>query len=624
MKHQNYSLIKLLSLFLACLLSLSLFAACGEKEGDEDGTGSGSDTNVPAKEIALFENGAFTAQMIYPEDEEKDMRTLRNRIVSALRMSLGANVTAKQDSEVASDETTLEILIGATDRTESAMPEDLASTDYWYYVGMKGNKFVINASDINAMEVAVELFIDEFLGNATTSLSVTDRHVETVHYRDFSKSGWQQKSIPYYQGNNTIYSSLSYDCGPAILDMVDSSGEIEMQTVNGTTREEFEAYVERLKSVGYTVEEKNEIESNVYVTLYNGRQRVHTYFTKSRNKTTVIVDPFSVSAKEFSYTTEIGKNGGATFYLYGLQMDPGGYNPSGKNDSYLNTTGFVNNGECMVIKLADNSLIIVDGGAALQMTGVDKDYAPLNAFNDFLHEITGKSKTEKVTIAAWFMSHPHGDHIGGFKTFIDRVGEQYELQRICLNLAATGDLVSTDENNTMKSISSIISKKWPNCMEMKLHTGQILQLSDVTLQVLYTHEDNTKSSGKTAITGTNDACTVLRVSTEGMSMFLWNDADTSTESVIMRAFTATTLKSDIVQVAHHGFNKLTTALKAINAPIAFFPQAEGGMHKNSSQQAIFDIIDKYSDTMYFSGKHELTVGLAYRDGEIKAVYTAAK
>ena len=378
--------------------------------------------------------------------------------------------------------------------------------------------------------------------------------------------------------------------------------------ISGTTASEFSAYLERLESYDYHTETLTEIDGNLYACMSNMLRRVYVYYTASEQTVRVIDDGLSVSAKRFSYTTPVGEyqNDGAMFWLYGLNMAE---YPKPDNSPYPNC------GQLQIIRCADNSVILIDGGTAVQ-----SDAAQLDAF---LHQITGKTSDETVTVSCWYITHVHSDHMGGVYQLLNQYSSKYDLQRLLVNTPMVSQYKDA-ATDMAKSIASMLNAKYPACMELKAHAGQVIQLSDVTLQVLFTHEDLCNMNGTLSMTEKgitdegewetwtysdfNNTGTVAKLSANGMSMMVLGDANTSVERVMVTSFSAHTLKCDMVQVAHHGINRLTDIYRLVNAPIALIPQTEQDMTNNPRRTKILAEIQKYSTDLYYSGEYGLTVG----------------
>ena len=574
----------------------------------------------------IVADGEALYTIIYPEGLVPEAMEWKSAFVTEMRTTLGVVVPAKFDLVLPPDDERQEIRIGDTNRGFTA-PADVTDRDAWYVIRREGNAVSINGSSSYMLALAVHSFSNKIRVDAERGTAVmADDTEEEVVLKDYVSPKWELDCVPPYTGS-TLWSP-AYDCGTSLAAYrkeINPDKEAYMVTVSGTNAKEYAAYLEKLKEAGYAVTAERNVEGDLYTTLENRVRRVHAYFINFQSRVRIVTEPtaISASAADFSYTVDAPKkNGGAEIYLYGLNMDPGGYNPNGKEDSGLNTTGYINCGACLIIRLADNSIVVIDGGHRQQMNGLKNDKAPMKQMNDFLHEITGKGAKEKITIACWYLTHNHNDHFGGFYEFMNTYSELYDLQRVCVNPPSPELwLESAEERGTLAQFSMLIATRYPGCLFLKPHTGMTFTLADAEFDIVFTHEDHASlTANDNIVTGSNDACTIARVTAGGMSMMILGDMNTTTQNTILEMRSNKTLQSDIVQVAHHGFNNVAAMYREINAPIALFPQSEGGLHKNDSQQRNFNNVVKYSKTCYYSGSFDKTVGIAVRDGKIVKIY----
>ena len=106
----------------------------------------------------------------------------------------------------------------------------------------------------------------------------------------------------------------------------------------------------------------------------------------------------------------------------------------------------------------------------------------------FLHEITGTNAGDTIRIAVWYMTHAHGDHVTVMAKLCNRYHDEIALERVMYNIPSYQvRSAGYDENTT--TVKSMIRKYYPEAKFLKLHTGQQFSLSDVGVEVLYTHED---------------------------------------------------------------------------------------------------------------------------------------
>lgn len=408
-------------------------------------------------------------------------------------------------------------------------------------------------------------------------------------------------------------SKALYNCGTYVKRYgCESSSDCVMQSVTSTTREEVMEYVGKLKVSGYQEESRSSIENNYFYRLIQDDKRVFVNYYTNEEKAIVVLDEQSgVNVADISYTYKPKAGERTEVYMFGLKMDPNGMNIAVPE----NTSGYVNNGECLIIKCADNSVIIVDGGAKPQMEGADSE-----RFSKFLHRITGKNEDEVITISAWVITHFHNDHVMGLNTVLNESPEKYKVERVICNMP---DPVVTNRGKDGMFINTaqVLVNNYPACQEIKIHTGDVIQIADVTLTVLYTHEDLADEEGVFPTRDFNATSTVVMLETsDGMKMLVTGDITERAENVLCNHFSTQTLKCDILQQPHHNFNGNSTIYEYANAQVILFIQALGGLTKNEEMTQHSDLAKKWCSEWYCGGNE--TVGFVHEDGKAKLIYHA--
>lgn len=438
------------------------------------------------------------------------------------------------------------------------------------------------------------------------------REMRKIAMSNYHREGWLLENLPAYQGNNDLSKAI-YNCGTYVKKYrsVDAA-DCMMQSVISTNEEEFKTYVEVLKTNGYLEESHHAIENNCFYRLVKNDKRViANYFTNEEKATIVLEEQKGVNAKDISYTYEPKTDEHTEVYMFGLKMDPNGMNIAAPE----NTSGYVNNGECLIIKCADNSVIIVDGGDSTQMEEVDRE-----RFSKLLHKITRKSEEEAITISAWFVTHIHNDHVMGLRTVLNANPEKYIVERIICNMP-NPVTVNKSKDGMFVNVTNTILDNYPTCQDIKVHTGDVIQIADVTLTVLYTHEDLASQDGLWPTRDFNATSTVIMAETkEGMRLLITGDITERAEKILCTHFTEKTLKSDILQQPHHNFNGNATVYEYANAQVMLMLQTEGGLVKNEEMAKHSDLAKKWCNEWYCGGDE--TVGFAYEDGRAKLIYHA--
>lgn len=606
--------------FLICLATVLAFSAVLTSCSDEGDTQT---ETAPTDINGIFSvfDGTDCPKIVYASSSTADISSLRAKVAFAMKSAFGVTPVMEVDTKSDADEAVPEILIGNTNRSESDYESNATANDAHYFVGVSGNKLVINGSSGYMLEKAVEYFISECMPQDKVSEFFFDaekNHLEIIS--DFTDPRWKLERIPCYKGERINYSSSVYDAGSLASRYGEKDAKSsKLVAITNTNGSEFDAYLKRLSEYGFKEQSRETLDGNVYVTMERGEECVYTYFLANTFRVNVIYEVGATSATEVSTPLTETVDEGAVIYQYGLNMDPSSVENSG-------AVGYVNCGMFYVVKLADNSLIVIDGGSKTQMNAIGDEQAPHEEINEFLHEITGTPNGEKITIACWFLTHGHDDHASGFPEFISKHKADYDLKSVCANLPQF--FSDTSISNAIKSLFTM----YPNCKEIKLHTGQKLQFADVTMQVLYTHEDSVSLGGvSSAANGDfNSTSTVVKLTADGISMLVLGDATSTNESFIVDNYSDSTLKCDILQVAHHGFNSLPALYEKTEAEFAFIPQSYGYFAEppagaepahiagiNGVTQSLKSLVD--DDKIFFAGNRSYTVGLAYRNGAITVV-----
>ena len=282
------------------------------------------------------------------------------------------------------------------------------------------------------------------------------------------------------------------------------------------TPEKFAAFCAELDKTDFVKVEAHETTGNCFATYRGKDSYVYVYYTAYTGKMRVITGPVEELAA-LSYRMDAQRK----------------YTP------YISSIPQPENGLGLILRLPDGRFIIHDGG----YEGEDRVYAALrNLVPD-----------GKIVIAAWFVSHPHIDHYGAFTDFLINHGgdEDVTLERIMFNFAEPDRYIALEVyGDTVEDviyIHKIIKENAPNVPVLKVHTGQNIDFGDATVEILYTIEDHLPDE----LRNINDSSMAMRVTMGGKSFMIL--ADTGYYSgPILHDMWGDYLKSDILQVAHHG------------------------------------------------------------------------
>ena len=91
---------------------------------------------------------------------------------------------------------------------------------------------------------------------------------------------------------------------------------------------------------------------------------------------------------------------------------------------FENDHSYIDCGMCYILRCADNSFFIIDGGHFLQPNDHKRIYR-------FLRERTPDG--EQTVISGWFFSHAHDDHVSQFVDFIREYGSAVDIEKLYYN-----------------------------------------------------------------------------------------------------------------------------------------------------------------------------------------------
>ena len=426
------------------------------------------------------------------------------------------------------DSSAYEILVGRTNRPETqSFLETLAANEYGYAV--VGNKIVITGWSDMTIGLALDLFAadlgDHTFTDANENMNLAlgaDTKVVKAYTDWFT-------DIPAYEGG--VFGG--------VMEGVDTCYELYYSETNV---DQYKAYRAKLEAAGYTLQQENQIENNLFATYYNTDVMIHTYYVDYSSAVRVIVESMTTAnlpQQEDPYT----KITETSFTMMDLDYEAGNF------------------GNAFIITLEDGSFIVHDGGGT---SGQDKTelYNTLKRLN--------KRTDGKIVIAAWIISHEHWDHFENFFNFCNSYNSTLKLEQVIYNVSRTsinynsynpGSYVRNG-NGSLKGLAILTG-----CKLTKLHTGQKIQIRNLNIECLYTQEDIYPN----ILHKFNDSCMVTRFSVGGQRFTILGDIEDAASEIIVNMYDAASLKTDILQVAHHGWGCTTRLYNLFKPTVLMWP-----------------------------------------------------
>ncbi len=292
-----------------------------------------------------------------------------------------------------------------------------------------------------------------------------------------------------------------------------------------------------------------------------------------------------------------------------------------------------------VMLLEDGRFVVVDG------TSSGEGFTNFWSIVTTLHEqVNGTLTTDNpIEIAAWIITHNHGDHNSLLNTFSHYADKNYRcgknsdpnrctycypqgsesnpyrglatLQYCIINYPSVSEIDNLAEPGHVAAYSS--QCRFTNCEVVKPVTGQTLYLANLKIETLFTHKDVFPQR----LVAMNDTSTIQRLNfvattsakNSEVELDHTNIGDAKNFSFVstgdlyihggrwMAAMYGTTLASDMISMAHHGNHACEAAFyDLVNPTIVWWSMAKTTVHgsylkgsnwANKVAQHVYDDID---------------------------------
>ncbi len=509
---------------------------------------------------------------------------LRNKISTLTGVTPSLSTDWLKPGDDATDK--YEILIGMTNRPESAKARESLGAAEWS-VSIIGKKIVVTGWS----EATTELAVNKFMALLDQSVTVGVDGDKGISFLSSEKlaganSEWVT-DIPEYEGG------LFTGCADA------NFGHLEYHIAD-TNPTEFAAYKNKLAAAGYELYFENSAAGNLFATYTGKGQMIHTYYTAYEEAVRIITGKSAGTVSLPNVTEESWeKITDSSITQMTLDYSSGNF------------------GMCYIVTLEDGSFIVFDGGGSSGSKDHIRLYNLLNTLN--------KRADKKIVIAAWILTHEHWDHFMVFYNFCMKYGKTVQIEQFIANTPSKivkynssnpGDYLESGQFTTAASAVGGIKL-------VKPHTGHIIKIRNASIEVLFTQEDLFPMKLYTF----NNSTMVTRMSISGQTIMWLGDTETAASEIICDIY-GDYLKSDMVQVSHHGYTGATIEFYRLISPLfAFWPTSanEFASQTSGSASSGYAVVDYYVakelglKEIYCASPDNISISLPYVAGSNKAV-----
>lgn len=205
-----------------------------------------------------------------------------------------------------------------------------------------------------------------------------------------------------------------------------------------------------------------------------------------------------------------------------------------------------------IITTDDGKLIVIDGGYESETDN----------FLANLRQITGNCKPQ---IDAWFLTHPHSDHVNCFFDCMEHHADELEVKCIYYNFPSRGFFEGNDDSaaqtiDDFNRVLPLVANK-----ARILCGGDTLQIGAAKFFILYSQDFEIKNC--------NNSSLVFRMELGGKSVMFTGDSEMQAGEKILRLWKDSgLLDCNICQMSHHGQNGLQREFyEAVNPQICLWP-----------------------------------------------------
>ena len=366
--------------------------------------------------------------------------------------------------------------------------------------------------------------------------------------------------------------------------VMDAADGIDLLLVEETTKGEYESFCDSLKADGYTVYVTRILNGNIYTTFTKGETFVHTHYAPSNATVKVTMgDACDLPVRKEDAIIKNVCQPKLTFVAQ--RADKPEHEPH------------TDIGLSVVFTLSDGRLIVLDGG----MPNEKNHLGLLNAMRE------ASPDKDNIVIAGWYLSHAHIDHHGAAWQFILQHLDKVKIEAFVLNYAADTHYENLTEDSWKKAddaqlFRGALEKISPDTKVIKAHSGQVYYYGEEAVEIVYSVEDYYPEP----LNYNNSSSLVLRLHAKGNTVMLLADT-THTSGARMMELHRDALKSDMVQIAHHGmWASYSQLYRYINAPVLLWPSNLTNAKKWFNDSVVQTAVGIAED-VYLSGNTEDTV-----------------
>ncbi len=517
------------------------------------------------------------------------VQDIQSRIISILGIDRKA-VSTKQMTD-STDAVEHELIVGVTSREATAACRAELNPEQYGFFCRDGNVVLTAWNDAGLMTIG-ERFLDYLYECQYTD---EDGKLSLVLPTDFAITG---------TANENWVTDFTKPEGNGIELYSTTDGEddslIYVYMGDGVNADAYNAYCDKLKSEGYSeLTAPSVIEDSIFTVLVNKQAGNSLYVAYNAYK--------HAEGANYAFddpTIRVVSSPLDSVTLPDATLLTQKFNYKRVTDSSLTAValpaGSIGTGYVMMLE--DGRFVIMDGGSTAAGTEVDQVF---NILVDLYTKANGKAPgAGSIKIAAWIISHNHGDHYAVLSGFAARYGkdERVKVEYVIGNFPASSTVYNTGEASTyMTANMENLQKAFKTPFTyLRVHTGQKLYFANLEIEVLFTPEDLMPHK----IVTLNDSSTIMRLSLQATTedgqksgdpiSFVWTGDAYRYSGRWTCAMFGDYLQSDMVAVSHHGGPGTEELFYELIAPeFVWFPNIRSSYNGYMNGSSWYSKVDQF-------------------------------
>ena len=487
------------------MMLIMLLSACGEQDVPQQGEQESTKEEETTKELAppmvlVGADGKANCTVTVPKDSSEAVTEIVNDFIKDVQKKTGVKLPVVDEYSAIS--TRYEIAINSI-AGRPPVEEQLKQTAYTdYSIGIWDWHIMLTSRSDAATKAGLKK-IYKSLEKIDDGYCIR----EDMSVSGSSMLGDKKASVPVYDTlNGTELTFYSVKDGYEVY-------------IENTTKAETMKYAEKLSQYGYSRYSENAIGENLSYVYTAEDMHVFLNYDHSLKAARVVFEKAGP--------------------LPSLEKPT--LTPADNAEMSVAQIGIAGLGMSYVIQLKDYSFIVIDGGT--------KDETNTTKLYNYMIEKTPAGK--KPVIACWVFTHADPDHIGAPQTFLNKYMENVELESVVCNFpdCSVQDSVQNDEQigSAIFALENLINNFY-DATVYNAHTGQKFYFKGVEMEILFTEEDTYPLK----VNSYNDTCVMAKLTFDSGKTFMVLGDSTEQTSKQLAATYKNYLKSDILQLAHHG------------------------------------------------------------------------